>query len=64
MKIENGIFTGTFDEFLKYVLSKHGDEIIEDMTEKEEIVNTTLGFSRKEVFKNIQDRISEQIKKK
>ncbi len=28
MKIENGVFTGTFDELLEYVFSKYGDEII------------------------------------
>lgn len=65
MKIENGVFTGTFDELLEYVFSKYGDEIIKAMNEETDrrIADVELPPDWEERSKVVWERICETIKK-
>ncbi len=65
MKIENGVFTGTFDELLEYVFSKYGDEIIKAINEETErnIADVELPPDWEERSKIVWERISKSIEK-
>lgn len=67
MKIENGMFTGTFDEFLEYFFDKYGDMLVKNFNEqiKQELENVELpsNVNLEESQKRTWKKICENIKK-